>query len=301
MNRYSRPKTGRTCRRSVMVMPTVHSALHLTRGRRAAVGVLLGCAAAAGPLVALCSAPGGLPYALRRSLTRRADAAGGAARSGAQDGTAWRREPALEADERARMAGEIHDLVAHGLTAMTVQAAAARRLLRSDPDTAEEMLTAVEQVGREATEEMRALVAVFSPDAPAARRPQPDLSQLADLVARARAAGVDVELVTTGKPGPVDPGTALTAYRVVEDALAAAPSRADGGRVRVTVRWGGGLVDIAVDEDGPVVDDGREPRGLRERLLRDRVVAYGGRLRTDTRSGGGLAVRATFPTRRSLT
>ena len=238
---------------------------------------------------------------LGRSVARRREHARGLEERNRALLEAYRaRDAALEADERARVAREIQDLVTHGLTAITVQAAAARRLLRADPDTAEQLLAEVEQSGRTATEEMRTVLAVLSPDEAPARRPQPDLSELDELVARARGDGLQVELSSTGEPRPVDAGIALTAYRVVEDALMAARDQSDCCRVRVALGWRGDVLDVAVEEEGLVLAAGTGT-GARGRLLRERVRAYGGRLRTDARASGGLAVHATFPTRRSAT
>lgn len=204
------------------------------------------------------------------------------------------RDAALEADERARIVGEMQDLVTHSLTAITVSAAAARRAVRSDPGAAEQLLTGLEQAGREAAEEMRSVLSVLSPDAPAQRAPQPGLDDLGELVAQARADGVQVQLVTDGVPVGVDPGVALTAYRVVEEALATAREQPHCCRVGIRLVWRDDRLDVAVEEDGR-----RAPAVVSQRLLGDRVRAYGGRLRTTVPDGGGVTVHASLPTRRS--
>lgn len=285
----------------------VHRSLPVAAGATALVGAGVTLALATGPWTPTAVEWMGNATVLltvvglgRSVARRRAHAAGLEERNRALQEAYAARDAALEADERARVASEIQDLVAHGLTAITVQASAARRLVHRDPHTAEQLLSAVEQAGREAAEEMRTILAVLSPDHPPARRPQPDLSELDGLVADARADGVQVELVTTGVPRAVEPGIALTAYRVVEEALVAAREQAHCCRVRVVLGWHGDLFDLSIEEDGPVAT-GASATGTRARLLGERVRAYGGRLRTDARVSGGLAVRATFPTRRSAT
>ncbi len=217
------------------------------------------------------------------------------------------REARLEAGavaERARIAAEMQDLVAHGLTAMTVQAAAARRVLRNDPDTAEQLLASVEGAGHEVVQEVRRILSMLSTgEEPADRRPQPGVADLEDLVARARADGLSVELATTGTPAELDPGVALTAYRLVQEALGNSRQHAGVAAVRVVLDWRPGLLTLAVEDDGRgVLDDapaeGRaDGKGLWS--VRERVQAYGGRLRAGPRTGGGFAVSATLPTVRT--
>lgn len=126
------------------------------------------------------------------------------------------RSRAVEVDERAAIVREMQDLVTHGLTALTVQTAAARRLLRTDPATAEELLRTVERTGHDAIDDMRRILGVLRPAGDAAEwRPQPGLADLEDLVSEARAAGLSVEVVSVGPAAEVEPGVALTAYRLV--------------------------------------------------------------------------------------
>ena len=244
-------------------------------------------------------------WSLGRSVRgRRAYTAGLEERNRALVAAREARLEAVTASERARIAREMQDLVAHGLTAMTVQAAAARRVLRADPDTAEQLLASVEGAGHEVVQEVRRILSVLSAGgAPADRRPQPGVADLEELVARARADGLSVELATTGSPAELDPGVALTAYRLVQEALGNSRQHAGAAAVRVVLDWRPGLLTLAVEDDGRgVVDDSddEEPadgRGLWS--LRERVQAYGGRLRAGPRTGGGFAVCATLPTVRT--
>ena len=244
-------------------------------------------------------------WSLGRSVRgRRAYTAGLEERNRALLDAREARFAAVTAAERARIAREMQDLVAHGLTAMTVQAAAARRVLRADPDTAEQLLAAVEGSGHEVVQEVRRILSVLQvEDAPADRRPQPGVGDLDDLVARARQDGLSVELATTGTPAELDPGVALTAYRLVQEALGNSRQHAGVAAVRVVLDWRPGLLTLAVEDDGRgvVADDAGEGaadgRGLWS--LRERVQAYGGRLRAGPRTGGGFAVSATLPTVRT--
>ena len=248
-------------------------------------------------------------WSLGRSVRgRRAYTAGLEERNRALLAAREARLEAVTAAERARIAHEMQDLVAHGLTAMTVQAAAARRVLRSDPDTAEQLLASVEGAGHEVVAEVRRILSVLSTgaglgEAPADRRPQPGVADLEELVARARAEGLSVELATTGTPAELDPGVALTAYRLVQEALGNSRQHAGVAAVRVELDWRPGLLTLAVEDDGRgVVDeaadeDPADGKGLWS--VRERVQAYGGRLRAGPRTGGGFAVSATLPTVRT--
>ena len=243
-------------------------------------------------------------WSLGRSVRgRRAYTAGLEERNRALVAAREARLEAGTASERARIAREMQDLVAHGLTAMTVQAAAARRVLRSDPATAEELLAAVEGAGHEVVQEVRRILSVLSAgDGPADRRPQPGVADLEDLVARARADGLSVELATTGTPAELDAGVALTAYRLVQEALVNSRQHAGAAAVRVVLDWRPGLLTLAVEDDGRgVVDDAPDGASDGKGLwsLHERVQAYGGRLRAGPRTGGGFAVSATLPTVRT--
>ncbi|SNS39900.1 Signal transduction histidine kinase [Geodermatophilus saharensis] len=209
------------------------------------------------------------------------------------------RSRAVEVDERAAVAREMQDLVTHGLTALTVQTAAARRLLRSDPDTAEDLLRTVERTGQDAIADMRRILGVLRPSDDAADlRPQPGLADIDDLVASARAAGLPVDLVSVGTAAEVEPGVALTAYRLVQEALRNCQQHAGRAAATVVLHWRPGSLSLAVEDDGRGARDGEsEGRGLRS--LAERVAVYGGRLRAGPRGGGGFTVTATLPTSRS--
>ena len=206
-----------------------------------------------------------------------------------------RRERADQADqaaaeERARIAGELHDVVAHAMSAMVVQAGGARRLAGKDPERARDAFAAVEETGREALTEIRRLLGVLRrEDDEIALAPQPSLRHLAALVRRVEAAGLPVELQVDGDERPLPPGVDLTAYRLVQAALAGALEQGAAGSAEVLVRYRPDGVDLDVTDDG-AGDGPRTMAGVRER-----VSLYGGQLHAGRRRNGGHAVRARLP------
>jgi signal transduction histidine kinase len=208
---------------------------------------------------------------------------------------------AIEA-ERARIAGELHDVVTHNVSVMVVQAGAARMALASSPDEATEALHSVEASGRTAIAELRNLLGVLSPPGTeGALRPQPGLGELDELIGRLAAAGLSVDLRVQGTPRPLPPGADLAAYRVVQEALTNVLRHAGRAATSVMVHWGEKLVITVSNSGGPAVrvasaggttaeQPGRGLLGLRERLL-----LYGGELDAGPRPGGGWQVRAVMP------
>jgi signal transduction histidine kinase len=195
------------------------------------------------------------------------------------------------AEERARIAGELHDVVAHAMSAMVVQAGGARRLAGKDPDRARAAFAAVEDTGREALTEIRRLLGVLRhQDDEIALSPQPSLRHLAALVRRVEAAGMSVALQIDGEERPLPPGVDLTAYRLVQAALRGALEEGAAGRAEVLVRYRPDGVDVDVTDDGADEDAPRALTGVRER-----VSLYGGQLHAGRRRAGGHAVRAKLP------
>jgi signal transduction histidine kinase len=199
-------------------------------------------------------------------------------------------ERAVE-EERTRIAGELHDVVAHALSAMTIQAGAARRLAERDPDKARAAFGAVERSGRDALAEIRRLLGVLRrEDEDLALAPQPSLTHLSTLVQRAQAAGMRVDLAVDGEARPLPTGLDLTAYRVVQEALGGASEPGGAGRAEVLVRYGPESLELSVLDDGAADAEPRPLLGVRERVL-----LYGGELRAGPRRSGGHAVRAKLP------
>jgi signal transduction histidine kinase len=199
------------------------------------------------------------------------------------------------ADERARIARELHDVVGHSVSVMTVQASAVRRLLESDQDQVGEALQVVEQTGREALAEMRRMVGVLrhAEEAPALA-PQPSLEQLEKLVQHTRDRGLPVELRIEGEPIALPTGIDLTAYRLVQEGLTNAIKHARAQRAEVLVRYEDGEVELTVSDDGRGGGDG-DSGGHGLVGMRERVTVYGGKLEAGPRPEGGYRLRATLP------
>ncbi len=198
-------------------------------------------------------------------------------------------------DERARIARELHDVVGHSVSVMTVQASAARRLLRPDQAREREALLVVEQSGREALAEMRRMVGVLRhPEEAPALAPQPSLEYLDKLVEHARETGLPVELRIEGAPVQLPAGIDLTAYRLVQEGLTNALKHARAQRAEVVVRYGDGRVDVTVSDDGS--GDGSGDKGGHGLVgMRERVSVYGGKLEAGPRPGGGYRLHASLP------
>jgi signal transduction histidine kinase len=192
-------------------------------------------------------------------------------------------------EERVRIAGELHDVVAHALSAMVVQAGAARRLTERDRERASDAFRAVEDTGREALTEIRRLLGVLRrDDEELALAPQPSLRHVSSLVGRVRAAGLPVDLTVTGEPPELPAGVDLTAYRVLQGALKAALEQGGAGQAAVKLEFTGDNVLLEVGDDGPGIE--RALPGVPER-----VALYGGSLRSAPRRAGGHMVRARLP------
>ena len=202
---------------------------------------------------------------------------------------------AAVAEERARIARELHDVVGHSVSVMTVQASAVRRRLNPDQEQEREALEIVEQTGREALAEMRRLVGVLRrPEEAPALAPQPSLEHLDRLVAQARESGLPVELRIEGEPTQLPPGVDLTAYRLVQEGLTNAIKHARASKADVVVRYGDGSVEVTVTDDGPGGGDGGGGgHGLVG--MRERVTVYGGELEAGPRPEGGYSLRARLP------
>jgi signal transduction histidine kinase len=222
-------------------------------------------------------------------------------RAAAEHQAATRR--AIEA-ERARIAGELHDVVTHNVSVMVVQAGAARTVLASSPAEAAQALLAVEASGRTALAELRNLLGLLSPPggpsgSGATLSPQPGLAELDTLIGRVSAAGLPVELAVRGTPQPLPPGADLAAYRVVQEGLTNVLRHAGRAAASVMVVWGERLV-ITVSDDGPgPLPGARDAAGTGQGRgllgLRERLSLYGGKLDAGPRPGGGWQVRAVMP------
>lgn len=200
------------------------------------------------------------------------------------------------AEERQRIARELHDVIAHSVSVMTVQAGAVRRLLLPEQERERQALEAVEATGRQALTEMRRLVGLLReqgamPDF----APQPSLKTLDVLVGTVREAGLPVELAVEGEPRELPPGVDLSAYRVVQEALTNALKYAGPARAWVTVRWRDRELELEIANDGrsAAVEGNRGGQGLAG--MGERVSLYGGSIETGVRAGGGFVVTAHLP------
>lgn len=202
---------------------------------------------------------------------------------------------AAVADERARIARELHDAVAHSIGVVVLQARGARRTMRTDPAAALGALDAIEATGTQALAEMRRLVGVLrQADDAMDLSPPPSLRHLDALVDRVRAAGLPVELTIEGTPIELAPGIELSAYRIVQEALTNALAHAGPATASVLVRYGEDHLALEIADTGAGArrpdPDGHGLIGMRER-----VSLYDGRLETDIRPGGGFVIRARLP------
>jgi signal transduction histidine kinase len=204
---------------------------------------------------------------------------------------------AAVAEERARIARELHDVVGHAVSVMTVQASGVRRLLKPDQQREREALEIVEQTGREALAEMRRLVGVLRrPEEAPALAPQPSLQHLDRLVEQAGEAGLPVDVKIEGKAIELSAGLDLTAYRLVQEALTNSIKHADATRAEVVVRYGDGVVELLVSDDGRGASDGKADGGGHGLVgMRERVAVYGGELEAGPRPDGGYALHARLP------
>ena len=192
-------------------------------------------------------------------------------------------------DERARIAGELHDVVAHALSAMTVQATGARRLTLNRPELAREAFAAIETTGREALDELRRLLGVLrSEETSVSLAPQPSLRHLRSLARRTSAAGLPVALRVEGEPRELAAGLDVTAYRVIQEALLAAREQGDAGRADVRVAYRAELLELEIRDDGASVG-ARPLTGIRERVL-----LHGGRFMAGARRSGSHTVSAAL-------
>lgn len=197
--------------------------------------------------------------------------------------------------ERRHIARELHDVVAHSVSVMVVQAGAARKVLAEKPEAAEQSLLNVETVGHEAMAELRRLLGALGENgSEAPLQPQPTIDELDGLVARVRESGLPVEATIEGEPRPLPAGVDVAVYRIVQEALTNALKYANGARTTVLVRYGPDAVDLEVADEGtvstPASGIGRGLLGMRER-----VALFGGTIDAGKRPEGGYAVRAHLP------
>jgi signal transduction histidine kinase len=200
------------------------------------------------------------------------------------------------AEEQARIARELHDVVSHNVSVMVVQAAAGGDVFATHPERAREALASIESTGREALAELRRLLGVVRPAEENPRPgfvPQPGLVRLPELVEQVAAAGLEVELTVAGEPGDLPAGVDLSAYRIVQEALTNTLKHARASKADVTLRYGDASLELEVLDDGSGTGAGGTGRGIIG--MRERAALFGGELLAGPRPSGGFAVRAKLP------
>jgi signal transduction histidine kinase len=199
------------------------------------------------------------------------------------------------AAERSRIARELHDVIAHSLSVIVVQAAAERRVLGPGRDSTADTLGSIEQAGRQAMTELRRLLGLLrKSDGELSLAPQPGLGELGDLVAEVREAGVEVDVRTDGDLAVLPRGLDLTAYRIVQECLTNVLKHAGAHRVEVSLLCRGRCLDIDVTDDGTSAA-APSPGGFGLVGMRERVSVYGGTVQAGHRDGGGFRVHARLP------
>jgi len=213
------------------------------------------------------------------------------------DQLAEERAQRATAEERARIARELHDVVAHRMSVITMQAAAARRVTDGQPAVAFDALAAIEEQSREALAEMRRLLDVMrlhgehGPEL----APQPGLAELDDLAGRVRAAGVPLDVTVRGAARPLSPGLDLSAYRIIQEALTNVIKHAAGAETRVLVNYGATDLELEVISQGrAAAGSGLASGGHGLVGMRERAALFGGRVTTGP-EGDGYRVHALLP------
>jgi len=199
-------------------------------------------------------------------------------------------------EERARIARELHDVVAHHMSLIAVRAETAPYRLPGLPEAARAEFGSLSEVAREALTEMRRLLGVLRNDQPAALAPQPQLADLPELIDAARQAGVSVELSAPSALGRVPPGVGVCAYRIVQESLSNASQHAPGAAVTVSVGHDDGAVLLRV-ANGPGASPGPSGHGPGHGLtgMRERVALLGGSLSAGPAPDGGFVISAVLP------
>lgn len=200
------------------------------------------------------------------------------------------------AEERKRIARELHDIVAHSVSMMVVQSGAAEQLLTDDLDAVRDALTTIRRTGRDALHELRLLLDLLREDGDDETAPQPTLADIEQLVASMIGAGLSVELDATDVEDGIPPGVGLTAYRVVQESLVNALKHAPGARVAVRLRLVAQALEIVVTDDGGAGSSVRQhPAGGHGLIgMHERVLLYGGRFDAGP-VDGGFRVDASIP------
>ncbi len=204
------------------------------------------------------------------------------------------------AAERARIAREMHDVIAHSMSVMVVQADGARYTVDTDTERAKRAMEAIGTTGRQALTEMRRMLGVLREDGETTLAPQPGVEQLSELVEQIRSAGLAVDLTVQGVPAELSTGMQLTVYRIVQEALTNARKHAGpGATAKVGLYYGDHTIEIRIRDDGRGFAPG-DGRGHGLVGMRERVAVYGGSVRAEPAPGGGFEVVARLPVKEQV-
>ncbi|MFD7446900.1 histidine kinase [Streptomyces sp. NPDC059909] len=198
-------------------------------------------------------------------------------------------------EERLRIARELHDVLAHSISVINVQAGVGLALLDSDPEQARTALTTIKAASKEALGEVRQVLDTLRTPGDAPRAPAPGLDRLPELVEQAATAGLTVEITTEGTKAALPPGADLAAFRIVQEALTNVVRHSGSRTARVAIRYAPGRLDLRIDDNGPATgtEQGGSGNGLAG--MRERAAALGGTIEAGTRPDGGFRVHADLP------
>ena len=209
-----------------------------------------------------------------------------------------RREEARReaSEERLRLARDLHDIVAHNISVINVQANTALHLMHRQPERAEQALSTIHEVSKQALVELRTVLGVLRDvDHEAPRAPVPGLAEIAALLERSRAAGLAVCMVEEGERRQLPADVDVTAYRIVQECLTNSSRHSAGGRATIRLFYGESDLCVEVDDDGPVLTGRTNGSGKGITGMFERAQALGGTLQAGPRPGGGFSVRARLP------
>lgn len=198
-------------------------------------------------------------------------------------------------EERLRIARELHDVLAHSLSVINVQAGVGLALLDTDPKQARTALTTIKSASKEALGEVRQVLATLRTPGEAPRTPAPGLARLPDLTRQAASAGLKVTTHTEGTPTPLPPGADLAAFRIVQEALTNTVRHSGSRTARVHLRYTPDELQLRVDDDGPATGQDTTTGGNGLTGMRERAAALGGTVTAGHRDDGGFRVTARLP------
>ena len=198
-------------------------------------------------------------------------------------------------EERLRIARELHDVLAHSISVINVQAGVALALMDERPEQARTALVTIKAASKEALGEVRQVLSTLRAPGEAPRSPAPGLDRLPELVEQATAAGLEAEVTVEGDRVPLPPGADLAAFRIVQEALTNIVRHSGARSARIGLRYLPGCVEVRVDDDGPAVTGGESGGGNGLVGMRERAAALGGTIETGPRPDGGFRVLARLP------